>query len=90
MSEPNGPIADTAADSTEAADTKPRKGALSRVRRVIFTVLMVCYMLAILVSGYWYWAKPVRSDQFVSAYTWWTAIGKIYDLPFPRDERWGG
>ena len=67
---------------------KLSKGAASRFRSFIFRILIILYMLGIVASGYWYWARPVRDAQFHNAYTWWTGIASVYGLPIPSADRW--
>ncbi len=67
---------------------KLSRGIASRFRSFIFRILMILYMLGIVASGYWYWARPVRAEQLNNAYTWWTEIAGNYGLPVPSDDRW--
>lgn len=73
----------------ECVRSKPRKGLFSRIRNFIFGVLVAVYLLTVIISGYWYWSRPVRKDQIDNAYEWWTAIAEVYHIPVPKDERWG-
>jgi hypothetical protein len=54
----------------------------------ISTTLIVIYLVLMLVSGYWYWSRPVRADQFGNAYTWWRGVAEVYHFPVPSDETW--
>ena len=54
----------------------------------ISTTLIVIYLVLMLVSGYWYWSRPVRADQFSNAYTWWRGVAEVYRFPVPSDETW--
>jgi len=67
---------------------KLSKGIASRSRSFIFRILIILYMLGIVASGYWYWARPVRDEQLHNAYAWWTEIAGNYGLPVPSADRW--
>ena len=58
------------------------------LKRAVTYGLLAGYLLLVLLSGYWYWIRPVRGDQFKNAVTWWTGIALVYDFPVPLDERW--
>jgi len=75
-------------DSGPPERKKLSKGTASRFRSFIFRILIILYMLGILTSGYWFWARPVRDEQFHNAYTWWTGIAGVYGLPVPSADRW--
>lgn len=57
-------------------------------RSPISTTLIVIYLVLVLVSGYWYWSRPIRADQFNNAYTWWLGVAEVYNVPVPSDETW--
>ena len=77
------------AEPVEGVKSKPQKGLFRRIRSIIFCLLVVVYICATIVSGYWYLSRPVRKNQINNAYEWWTSIAEVYHLPVPKDERWG-
>ena len=79
------PVQETPA---EPVAVLPAKFVRPRLRNLFYHALVVIYTIAVLGFGYWYFARPVRSDQINNAYDWWTAVGRIYDVPMPKDERW--
>ena len=81
-----------ATPATPATPAKPestlkvKRRKLKQARNFIFRILVVIYIVMVLVSGYWYWMRPIRRPQFHYAYTWWSEIAKDYGLPLPSDE----
>lgn len=81
-------------ESIEPSDEKPVVSGgggfnlFRRFKRVIVRVLFVIYLLGVVAFGYWYWARPVRADQFVNAHRIWHGIAETVGIPVPRDERW--
>lgn len=59
-----------------------------RIKRLLARLLLLIYLVCALVSGYWYWTRPVRADQFRHAHLKWHEIAEIFGVPVPKDERW--
>ena len=70
----------------EVVEPIRRKRASGKVLFCQFVI--VIYILTALVSGYWYFARGVRSEQFENSYSWLKSITRIYEIPAPKDERW--
>jgi len=81
------PVQETPAEPVAVLPAKPVR---HRLRNLFYHALVVTYTIAVLAFGYWYFARPVRSNQIKNAYDWWTAVGRIYEVPMPKDERWTG
>ncbi len=76
-------------NKTEMSKDTGSTGNGTRVVKTPITMaLIIIYMVLVLLSGYWYWSRPVRADQFNNAYRWWIGIADVYEFPVPEDERW--
>ncbi len=84
----SGEILTETAEPLLCVKDKPRKGLFNRIRNFIFCLLVIVYIFAIIISGYWYWSRPVRKDQINNAYEWWSELAEVYNIPLPKDERW--
>ena len=72
------------------SETIPEVPAVTiRIKPIIIRLLLLTYLLTALAFGYWYWMRPVRSDQFKDAHEKWRSIATIFHVPVPKDERWG-
>lgn len=58
------------------------------IRKSFIKLLLLIYVITVLCFGYWYWMRPVRADQFKSAIERWQSYAAVYDVPYPKDERW--
>ena len=76
--------------SSTGHGSQPGDTKLSREKATdyAYTVLVVIYIVAIIISGWWYFARPVRAEQFNNAYEWWSSLAEVYDIPVPKDERY--
>jgi hypothetical protein len=79
--------ASSVADKDHLPHGTPEVGI--RAGHAIISILIPIYFISILCLGYWYWMRPVRADQFKDAQTKWRAIAQVYNIPVPKDERWG-
>lgn len=58
------------------------------VKTPVTMTLIIIYMVLVLLSGYWYWLRPVRADQFNNACRWWIGVADVYEFPVPNDQMW--
>jgi len=65
-----------------------RKGGLSHARSLLFRLIVIIYLIAIMVSGYWYWMRPIRRAHVHNAYNWWSELAELYSMPLPSSEKW--
>ncbi len=65
------------------------RGRKTGLRRALTALILVMYLVGALISGYWYYTRPVRADQFAAAQQKWRGIAVVFGLPVPKDERWG-
>lgn len=65
-------------------------GYLTKFRRISLRFLLAIYIIMVLVFGYWYWARPVRVNQFNHAENAWRELAEVFHVPLPEDVRWQG
>lgn len=57
-------------------------------KNLFANLLVVIYIVLVILSGYWYMARPVRAEQFYNAVTWWNDLASELSIPVPEDEQW--
>jgi hypothetical protein len=63
-------------------------GYLTKIKRILVRFLLAIYIIMVLFFGYWYWARPVRADQFNHAENAWRELAEVFHVPLPDDVRW--
>lgn len=58
------------------------------IRKDFIKLLLLIYVITVLCFGYWYWMRPVRAVEFSAAIDKWQSYAGVYNVPFPKDERW--
>jgi hypothetical protein len=58
-------------------------------KRFFVRLLLFVYILCVLGFSYWYWMRPVRSEQFTEARKAWGGYAEAFNIPVPEDERYG-